>query len=85
MSGATRTIDPVIIESLEYQLKTSLRPVTPNIEFVNHLQTRLTSSPVMTIERRNTAVSLMAVALSLLSGVLLIWWIRSISNHPSKN
>lgn len=85
MSGATRTIDPVVIESLEHQLKASLRPVTPNTEFVNHLQTRLTSSPGMTIERRSTAVSLMAIALSLLSGVFLIWWIRSISNQPGKN
>jgi hypothetical protein len=77
MFSASRIVDPAAVENLEFQLRSSLRPVRPNPEFVNHLHVRLTTSPQMTLERRKTtAVSLLLVALSLMSGVFLIWWMR---------
>ncbi len=62
---------------LENQLKLSLRPVQPSAEFVGHLQTRLTTPAQMTLERRqNAGYVLLLVALSLASGVFLIWLLR---------
>ncbi len=64
-------------EYLENQLKRSLRPVEPNPEFVGHLHSRLVTPVEMTIERRqNAALGLFLVALSLMSGVFLIWLMR---------
>jgi hypothetical protein len=63
--------------NLENQLKRSLRPVKPNPEFVGHLQNRLTTPVTMTIERRqNAALGLFLIAISLMSGVFLIWLLR---------
>ncbi len=68
---------PEMDEILEAQLRRSLQPVKPNQEFVNKLQTRLAEPVTMTVERRSTAgLSLLLVAFSLLSGLLLIWGMR---------
>ncbi len=62
---------------LEGQLKLSLRPVEPSAEFVGHLHNRLTTPAQMTLERRlNAGYGLLLVALSLASGVFLIWLLR---------
>ena len=70
MSVASHFVDSVAVESLEFQLKSSLRPVRPNPEFVSHLHNRLTTRPGMTVEQRNTALSMLLVAISLMSGML---------------
>jgi hypothetical protein len=65
--------------NLENQLKLSLRRVQPNPEFVGHLQTRLTSPPMMTIERRqNAAFGLLVLGFSLASGVFVVWLLRQL-------
>ncbi len=62
---------------LENQLMLSLRPVQPSAEFVGHLHNRLTTPVLTTIERRqNAAFGLLLLALSLASGVFLIWLLR---------
>ncbi len=62
------------VDILEKQLQNSLRPVRPNEDFVDHLHNRLASPVSMSVERRNnTAISLLLVSFSLLSGMLLIW------------
>ncbi len=64
---------------LEGQLKLSLRPVEPSAEFVGHLHNRLTTPALMTLERRqNAAFGLVMVALSLVSGVFLLWLLRQL-------
>ncbi len=75
---SSRTPAPEVVESLEKQLKISLKPVQPSPEFVTHLQSRLTSPPAMTVERENTALSLLLMAFSLLSGVVLVWLMRQL-------
>ncbi len=66
-------------DSLENQLKLSLRRVQPNPDFVGHLQTRLTTQPMMTIERRQSAAfGLLLLAFSLLSGIFVIWLLRQL-------
>ena len=71
-------------ELLEAQLKQSLRPVQPNKDFVNHLQTRLTTPNPMTIERRQTTgLSLLLVSFSLLSGALIILLMRQIRRQAT--
>ena len=68
---------PAAVENLENQLKRSLRRVEPREEFVDHLHDRLTTPPAMTVERRtNTAVGLLVVAFSLLSGAFVVWLMR---------
>lgn len=67
------------MESLEAELRRSLKPVKPSPDFVNHLQTRLAEPVTMTVERRNTAgLSLLLLALSLFSGVMIVWGMRRI-------
>jgi hypothetical protein len=77
--SAARMINPNAVENLEFQLKASLRPVQPNPEFVTHLHRRLSAPPTILLERRSTALSLLLIALALMSGVFLIWWMRSLS------
>ncbi len=65
--------------SLENQLKRSLRRIEPDPEFVGHLHNRLTTPTEMTIERRqNTAFGLLLLAISLLSGIFVIWLLRQL-------
>lgn len=65
------------VESLEKQLKLSLRPVAPSPDFVDHLHDRLTVPVDTTLERRrHTAFSLLLVAFSLVSGIFVIWLTR---------
>ncbi len=66
-------------DNLENQLKRSLRRVEPNPEFVGHLHNRLTTPVEMTIERRqNAGFFLLLMAFSLMSSVLLIWFLRQL-------
>ncbi len=68
---------PDAVINLENQLKLSLRPVQPNPEFVGHLQSRLTTPVLMTLERReNAALGLLVIAFALMSGLLLVWLLR---------
>ncbi len=65
--------------ALEDQLKRSLRRVQPDPDFVGHLHTRLTTPPAMIIERRqDAALGLILLALSLLSGLFLVWLLRQL-------
>jgi len=67
------------VETLENQLKQTLRPVKPNPDFIDHLHTRLKTPSTTILERReNTAVGLLVVAFSLLSGFVLVWAMRQI-------
>jgi hypothetical protein len=68
---------PAAVESLEQQLRLTLRPIQPDKQFVDHLHTRLTTSPAMTLERRSsTALGLLLIAFSLMTGVLIVGIIR---------
>ncbi len=63
-----------IVDKLERQLMDSLKPVQPRAEFVNRLQTRLTTPQTTVLERRESAAfGLLLVAVSLLTGVFFIW------------
>jgi hypothetical protein len=81
MATISRTPGPEVVSDLENQLKFSLRPVQPNPEFVNRLHNRLTSPPSMTVEREQTALGLLVIAISLLTGVLLIFTLRQFRPH----
>ena len=63
-----------VVERLERQLMESLKPVQPRTEFVDRLHTRLTTPQTMVLERRESAAfGLLLMAVSLLTGVFLIW------------
>lgn len=65
------------VESLENQLKLSLRPVKPSPDFVDHLHDRLILPVDTTLERQqSTMFSLLLVACSLFSGIAIIWCLR---------
>lgn len=71
------------VESLENQLKLSLRPVRPNPDFVDHLHDRLTQPSGTTVEhRQNTAFSLLLVACSLVSGIFIVWLMHHFRPEP---
>lgn len=73
------TYTPEMVESLEQQLKLSLRPVQPDQEFVSSLQTRLTNPVRMRVERRESwAFAMLLVSASMLSGMFLIWLLRQL-------
>lgn len=65
------------VENLENQLRLSLHPVKPDPNFVDHLNERLVLPVDTTLEYRQTAaISLLLIAFSLVSGILIIWAIR---------
>lgn len=65
-------------EELEGELLSTLAPVRPNPEFVNRLKRRLTTEPVIVIERRTEAAVFVVLALSLFTGALLVWLIYTL-------
>ena len=73
MTSPSRTRFPELDEDLEKQLKISLRPVDPNPVFIEHLQNRLLTTPEISLERRNTALSMLLVAMSMVFGLFLVW------------
>lgn len=74
----------IYVETLENQLKQSLRPVKPNPDFVDHLHTRLRTPATTILEHReNAAVGLLLVAFSLLSGFVLIFVLRQFRPMPA--
>lgn len=78
-----RTQDDV--EGLEQQLKQSLRKVEPSPEFISHLQYRLTDPSKPKLEKRESyGFGLLLVAVSLLSGVLLVWLISQLRAARSR-
>ncbi len=69
--------DLLLVERLENQLQRSLRPVKPDPVFIGNLQNRLSSPSELVIERRqNTALGMILLAVSLLSGFLLVLVLR---------
>ena len=65
------------VERLESQLQRSLRPVQPDPQFVGHLHTRLNTPVALVVERRqNTALGMLLLAISLLSGFTLLLLLR---------
>lgn len=69
--------DFLLVERLENQLQRSLRPVQPDPIFIGHLHNRLQSPSDLIIERRqNTALGMILLAASLLSGFVLIFLLR---------
>lgn len=71
------SVSPVILESLEHQLKLSLHKVEPNPEFINHLQYRLTDTTRPSLEERQLiGVNLLLLLTPFLFGILFIWLIR---------
>ena len=76
MSFPTPSSD--MVDTLEQQLFYSLRPVKPSPDFVNHLQHRLTSPPVMTVDREYKVFGLLLVATSLLTGLLMVLLMRKL-------
>lgn len=72
------------VETLESQLRQSLRPVNPDPKFVDHLHTRLkTPSHTMLEQRQNTAAGFLLVAFSLLTGIIFLWLVRQIRKTAS--
>ncbi len=77
MPVLSRAPAPEIFESLENQLRTSLKPVAPNPAFVEHLHTRLAAPSAMVVERRHsTALSMLIVAGSMTVGLLMVFMLR---------
>ncbi|HEX9017770.1 MAG TPA: hypothetical protein VF806_01200 [Anaerolineaceae bacterium] len=75
-------VTSIPFETLETQLKHSLRPVKPNQEFVDHLQNRLKSPSTTILEHREgAALGLLLVAFSLASGVLLVFLMRRLRQN----
>lgn len=71
---ATSVNSAETVEKIERQLMASLKPVQPRTEFVDRLHTRLTTPQTTVLERRESAAfGLLLVAVSLLSGVFLLW------------
>ncbi len=60
-------------EALEGKLFATLNPVQANPEFVTSLKTRLTSSPAVTMERREDLAAVVVIGSGLFAGVFLTW------------
>jgi hypothetical protein len=60
-------------EDLEGHLLSSLGPIQPNPEFVQRLKTRLTTEPVVTVERQSQLLAFVVMGLGLFFGAFLVW------------
>lgn len=67
------------VDRLELQLRSSLRPIQPSADFVDHLHNRLTVPPEMLVERRHHIIrTMLLVASALLGSVLAVWLLRTL-------
>lgn len=69
------------LEALENELRLSLNPVQPRMEFVNQLKTRLTHSPQVVLEIPHRMHQFVMMIGGILGGVLLVWGIRRIITY----
>ena len=60
-------------EDLEGHLLSSLGPVQPNPEFVLRLKTRLTTEPMITVERQSQLMAIVVAGFGLFFGAFLVW------------
>ncbi len=65
-----------IFVNLENELSKRLRPVQPRSEFVNRLQSNLTTQKRIQIEERNYGMALVTVSFGLFMGILSLWFFR---------
>ncbi len=64
------------IDWLEQHLSTSLAPVEPRTEFVEGLQSRLTSPVTVVLENPTQSYALVLVGLGLFFGALVLWLLQ---------
>ena len=68
----TRSNQDDFLLSLEGHLLTSLHPVAPDPRFITTLKRRLVSNDPPILERETSILSLLLIALGLLSGVAIL-------------
>jgi hypothetical protein len=61
-----------IISNFETQLESTLSPVKPNPEFIQHLRKRLTTTPVMILEGESRLLDAMIALGLVMSGILIL-------------
>lgn len=64
------------ISLLESELAAIMRPIEPPPGFRGHLQHRLATPPVVTIEEQTAGKAFLILSLGLFSGILLVWFGR---------
>jgi len=67
------------IENFETYLGKRLKPIQPDLGFVNRLQTNLTQKKNIQIENNQFEIALVTTFIGLLFGAFLIWFLRRIS------
>lgn len=69
-----------VVENLEKQLQSSMRPVRPDPDFVYRLHGHLVHPPAVMIERRTRGVVFVLIVLWLSLGAMMICLIRRIAD-----
>ena len=69
------------LEALENELRLSLNPVQPRMEFVTQLKTKLTHSPQVILEIPQRLHQYVLMIGTVLGGVLLVWGVRRILTY----
>lgn len=64
------------VDEIEERLSRLMRPIHPDPEFVDRLKTRLTNSPVVTLEERQRQSAYLILTGGLFFGALLIWMLH---------
>lgn len=64
------------ISLLERDLAAIMRPIEPSPGFRGHLQQRLATPPVVTIEEQTAGKAFLILSLGLFSGILVVWFSR---------
>ncbi len=63
---------PDALSDVEIQLESSLSPVKPNPEFIQHLRDRLSTNPVMVLERESHLLDVLIALGTVMGGILIL-------------
>lgn len=67
--------------NLELKLSQLIKPVMPDVDFVNSLKNKITNVPTIFVESTKKNTKLLVVGIGVLVSAIIVWVIKSLTSH----
>jgi hypothetical protein len=69
------------IGNLELKLSQLIKPVMPDVDFVNSLKNKITNAPTIFVETTKKNTKLVAVGIGVLVSAIIVWVIKKLTSR----
>ena len=69
------------IGNLELKLSQLIKPVMPDVDFVNSLKNKITNVPTIFVESTKKNTKLVVLGIGVLANAIIVWVIKSLTAH----